>query len=361
MSGELVKVLLRWTAVGTLLIGVMAAGTSASAAPLPSQILDLRNWKLTIPADGPDAGTTADEIEQPALASYQSQFLRANAAGSAVVFTAPVGGATTGGSQFPRSELREMSGSDEAEWSAHDGFRHVMTLRTAINHAPANQPNIVAAQIHDVGGTQPGQKSDDIVEIKLEGNHLFIESEGINRATLTNSYVWGTPFTAVIAADIGGVDVDFNGERKLSDFWPESTYGAWYFKAGVYTQSSSPADAGDYGEAEISYLTVEHSPLACAGVTATHRGTAGADVIRGTAGNDVIATGGGNDIVIAAGGDDLVCGGAGNDVLKGGSGNDRLLGERGVDRLKGGGGKRDLCVGGPGADAARKCEKVRSL
>ena len=349
----------RWSAVVALLFAGL--GSPASAAVLPSQVLDLRNWKLTIPADGPDAGTTADEIKQPALNSYQSEFLHANAAGNAVVFYAPVGGATTGGSQFPRSELREMNGSDEAEWSPHDGLRHAMTLRTAINHAPANQPNVVAAQIHDVGGTQPGQKSDDIVEIKLEGHHLFVESEGINRATLTNNYVWGTPFTVVISADIGGVDVDFNGERKLSDFWPDSTFGAWYFKAGVYTQSSSSADVGDYGEAEISQLTVEHTPLSCAGTTATHRGTAGPDVIYGTAGNDVIAAGAGNDIVIGGGGDDIICGGTGNDTLKGGAGNDRLLGEQGVDRLKGGPGRRDICQGGPSADRASKCEKVRSL
>jgi Ca2+-binding RTX toxin-like protein len=254
-----------------------------------------------------------------------------------------------------------MNGSQEAEWSPHDGLRHTMTLRTAINRAPAHQPKVVAAQIHDVGGTQPGQKSDDIVEVKLEGQHLFIESEGINRATLTSSYVWGTPFTVVISADIGGVDVDFNGQRKLSDFWPDSTFGGWYFKAGVYTQSSSSDDVGDYGEAEISQLTVEHSPLSCAGAIATQRGTAGSEVITGTAGNDVIAAGAGNDVVIGGGGDDIICGGAGNDTLKGGPGNDQLLGEQGVDRLKGGPGRRDVCVGGPNSDRAKKCEKVRSL
>ena len=138
----------RWGAALALLLAVLAsfpAAFHAAAALLPSQVLDLRNWKITLPIDANGNGR-ADEITQPALSSYSSAYFQANAAGSGVVFRAPVGGATTGGSQFPRSELREMDGSTEAGWLPHDGFRHVMTLRTAINHAPANQPNIVAVQ-----------------------------------------------------------------------------------------------------------------------------------------------------------------------------------------------------------------------
>lgn len=351
----------RWGAVtAVVLCGVAGLGVSASAAPLPSQVLDLRDWKLTIPADGPDADTVADEIRQPGLATYVSDFFHVNAAGNAVVLKAPVGAPTTAGSAFPRSELREMNGTQEAAWLPNDGFEHQMTLRTAITHAPANRPFVVAAQIHDTGGTLPGQASDDIVEIKLEGHQLFVESEGLNRATLDPNYVWGTPFTVVISADNSGVDVDFNGVRKLSDFFPESTFGVWYFKAGAYTQSTNPADVGDYGEAEISQLVVRHSPLTCAGVPVTIRGSAADTVIYGTSGDDVIAAGRGNNIVIGGAGNDLICGGAGNDKLKGGPGDDRLLGEQGVDRLKGGGG-RDVCQGGPGKDQAAKCEKVRSL
>ena len=121
-------------------------------------------------------------------------------------------------------------------------------------------------------------------------------------------------------------------------------------------------------------------------------GTNGADRLRGTSGNDVICGFGGNDTLTGSGGNDRLLGGSGNDSLSGGGGrdtlvggsghdrlqgntgndtlqgqggrdtlaggtaNDKLYGGSGNDRLDGGRGRRDLCVGGPGRDPARRCE-----
>jgi hypothetical protein len=74
----------------------------------PSSILHLRNWKLTLPIDTEHNGSP-DEIKQPELETYSSQFLCLNARKDAVVFKAFTGGETTKGSNYPRSELREMS------------------------------------------------------------------------------------------------------------------------------------------------------------------------------------------------------------------------------------------------------------
>jgi len=108
-------------------------------------------------------------------------------------------------------------------------------------------------------------------------------------------------------------------------------------------------------------------PVRCAGAWATHRGTAGADLVVGSPGDDVVWAGAGDDSVTASGGDDLVCSGAGDDYVDGGTGSDRLKGEldddalvggRGADRLVGGvghdsldgGDGRDLLAGGRGID-----------
>jgi Ca2+-binding RTX toxin-like protein len=73
-------------------------------------------------------------------------------------------------------------------------------------------------------------------------------------------------------------------------------------------------------------------------------------VIRGGAGNDDLSGGPLNDNLVGGPGNDDLRGYAGNDVLAGQGGNDGLDGMRGTDR----------CIGGPGRDAPRRCERVRS-
>src|SRR5262245_39557093 len=82
---------------------------------LPSQVLDLSNWKITLPI-----GQSGDptEILQPALNTFvDPNYFYVNAAGNGVVFTAPCGGVTTGGSSYPRSELRQMANNGSSQAS----------------------------------------------------------------------------------------------------------------------------------------------------------------------------------------------------------------------------------------------------
>jgi hypothetical protein len=106
-------------------------------------------------------------------------------------------------------------------------------------------------------------------------------------------------------------------------------------------------------------VAVTVDPPQCQGARATIVGTTGRDLLRGSPGPDVIAGLGGNDRIPAGGGDDMVCGGDGRDVLKGQAGRDLLLGEAGRDRLVGGKGRRDRCLGGPGRDRRKACERGR--
>jgi Ca2+-binding RTX toxin-like protein len=75
-------------------------------------------------------------------------------------------------------------------------------------------------------------------------------------------------------------------------------------------------------------------------LTADHNGYS---LLYGSYGNDILTGGGGNDVLA---GDD------GNDTLNGRGGSDLLLGGAGNDSLDGGGkdGRRDLLIGGSGAD-----------
>jgi poly(beta-D-mannuronate) lyase len=221
---------------------------------LPATVLDLSHWKLTVPVAQGESRRAA-EIGRPRLAQFQDRttfFVDPRA--KAVVFRAPCGGATTKGSKYPRSELREMSGSDEktsASWGTDDEGVHTLTATLAVTHAPAHKPQVVCAQIHDA--------KDDLLMIRLEGRKLFVERNEAGDAELDANYALGTFFDLKIQAGSGHVQIWYNGAPKLD--WRQSRKGC-YFKAGCYTQSNvQKGDApDDYGEVMIRRLSVTHTP-----------------------------------------------------------------------------------------------------
>ena len=217
---------------------------------VPADVLNLTNWKLTLPVDTSRAGSP-DEVTQTELDSYQDpNFFKVNSALNGVVFTAPCGGTTTSGSGYPRSELREMisNGTTRASWSTTSGT-HTMEITQAITHLPAVKPHVVAGQIHDAG--------DDVIVFRLEGSTLFVDQNGNRGPVLTSSYHLGDIFKVKFVARNGGVEVYYNGGYIYT--YKISTSGC-YFKAGCYTQSNtSKGDAPTaYGQVVIYDLAVSH-------------------------------------------------------------------------------------------------------
>lgn len=235
--------------------GTSSTGSTApEIAPpdvYPSSVLDLSNWKLTLPTDSANDGEP-DEIGQPQLATFNDPpYFYVNGASSGVVFQAPVNGVTTSGSDFPRSELREMTndGSQEASWSTTSGTS-TMVVTEAITHLPTVRPQVVSAQVHG--------PSDYVILIRLNGNDLFVENNGNNVGTLNGNYVLGTSFTLQITAANGYIQVFYNGVQKAN---LANTSSGNYFKAGCYTQSNT--SYGDspsaYGQVVIYSISVNHS------------------------------------------------------------------------------------------------------
>lgn len=214
----------------------------------PADVLNLSGWKITLPIDDNNDGT-ADEIKMPNLKTFSSSFFRLNEAKDGVVFRANAGGARTANTSYPRSELREMTDEgSRASWSSFRGT-HTMTLKVAISHLPEVKQELVMAQIHDA--------EDDVIMIRLEKNHLFVESDGKNIGELDANYKLNTRFSITIQAEAGRIKVLYNGVEKMNIVKKGSGY---YFKAGCYTQTNT--DKGDqamaYGEVIIYSLKVTH-------------------------------------------------------------------------------------------------------
>ena len=226
---------------------------------LPSELLDLTNWKLTLPINTAALGDP-DEIKQPELTQYtNSNYFKLNTSKDGVVFYAPVDGDSTSGSNYPRSELREMTnqGTEKASWSTHSGI-HTMTISQSILELPVTKRHIVAGQIHD--------KDDDVIMIRLEGTKLFVEAQGTELIPsedpayqyLNENYTLGQPFDIKIVATEGRIKVYFDNQLKVD--YPKVTDGC-YFKAGAYTQSNLSKENGNAnsgGRVVINTLAVQH-------------------------------------------------------------------------------------------------------
>ena len=205
----------------------------------PSQVLDLASWKISLPAG-------SEQVTQPRLSGFYDDAFRVV---TAVQFTAPCGGQAQAGSQYPRSELREMNADGSpASWSTRSGT-HTMDLTQRITHLPLIKPQVVCGQIHSV--------TEYLILVELDKNKLYVRYKNEVAGILDRGYQLGTFFDMRIQAARGYVDVFYNGARMVHQAMDAA---GCYFKAGCYVQSNTRA--GDlptaYGQVEISRLVVSH-------------------------------------------------------------------------------------------------------
>ncbi len=230
-----------------------ACGTPAAvpaipaSARVPAEALDLANWYLTLPTGRKGH---PDTVQQRDLAGYTSGWFHLDRTAGGIAFTANAGGVTTAHSKYPRSELREMTGTGKASWSNTSGT-HTMDLRQAVTALPTAKPEVVTAQIHDA--------HDDVVEIRLEGSTLIAQYDnGKTDVTLDPHYVLGAPYDLKIVAADGRIRISYNG-RQLVDIAKSGS--GWYFKTGAYIQSNpSKGDSADaVATVVLQRLSVQHS------------------------------------------------------------------------------------------------------
>lgn len=221
----------------------------------PARVLDLSDWKLTLPVGPPGKPT---EVKQPDLDRYVDPLFFA-VTGGGVRFRAPVTGVTTPGSKNPRSELREMAPDGSlASWSSSKGA-HELVVVEAITHLPhprtdGGNAGVVGAQIHDA--------DDDVSVFRLEsGGKLWVtKGDNTHYALADEAYRLGAIFEArfVVWRDV--VQAYYNGTLVTAI---KGKFSGAYFKAGCYTQAnkanSPPATDQNYGEVIVFTARASHA------------------------------------------------------------------------------------------------------
>lgn len=218
----------------------------------PAQILDLANWKITLPV-GPKEDPDQHFAPELTQGKEWSPFYWADETDQSVVFRAPVNGVTTSGSSYPRSELREMTGSFEAKWGGNDGSVHTMLVELAFTALPVGKPQVVGAQIHGA--------ADDFATLRLEGTKLWTTLGDGKFGLLDENYKLGMKLQFAFVVSNGHCLMYLNG-AKVADLDSRKLTGA-YFKTGCYTQARTgqanvPGVSSNYGEVRVYQLKVTH-------------------------------------------------------------------------------------------------------
>ncbi|MEN9353208.1 MAG: Alginate lyase precursor [Fibrobacterota bacterium] len=246
---------------------------SSAALPVPAKVIDLSKWHETLPIDskGGTAGT-ADQINQPELATFQSDpwfrtVYDTTEKDTGVALRAFAGGAKTSSNTiFSRSELRERNPDySNTAWSWNDGKVHVLRIRESIAFLPKVHPHTSAVQIHD--------ESDDVFMLKAEGTNpggistkavlnAYFDNSSVKR-TVDAAYELGKAFDLEVVQHGSGISVRYNGKLVVDSFaaFPKTTRKANYFKAGCYIQtniSKYGEDSAAFAEVRIFSLSTTH-------------------------------------------------------------------------------------------------------
>lgn len=244
----------------------------------PSTLLTLSKWKLTVPKDGPDSGNEADEIYTNASENSDSNdgsLYNLHKAGKDyfyksgnnwVNFRADAEDPTTGNSDNPRCELREMisGGTENKWWDLNSSTSRSLECTFKVIKTP-NSKKVCFMQIH---GDEDHDGWDDVIRLQVrtddsnasEGDSgiVYVMGDVVdNKADDLFRYTLGETLKMTLHTKNGIVYV-YRGLYKNgngNDFELLKTYESDsernYFKAGTYLQSKP---SSGYGETSFNKI-----------------------------------------------------------------------------------------------------------
>ncbi len=219
-----------------------------AAVPPPWDVLDFTGWSLDLPVDaqGKESGTNDATVLSPINASTASAYSRYfySGASGGVVFSAPVDGATTTNSNYPRCELGETAYSKAhggADWPLSLGG--TMNVEIAVDDVPsigggANNGDIVIGQIKG--------KATELCKVRYTGGSELIDGTSYslyveyNNATVSGKF-GVVPVSAKLLPNRSG----FRTEIHLADNAriPSRSYTAARPSRGPRGRSTPPGPA----------------------------------------------------------------------------------------------------------------------
>jgi hypothetical protein len=228
--------------------GVQAAGLDAALAP--GQNFDLHSYRLQTL----DSHLQFKQVSP--IESYQDPFFFTQPSAGAINFRVPSGAGHTGGSKYPRVELREI---DSWMMGLPDGALHRQTMTLRVVSEPA-MGRLIFAQIH-------GERTSGTELLKMRWSHGEIimavkkhPGDGEEKISLLQGLSLGDAIECRVELNNERLTVDVSsGDRAAQrsfDYDKESWKNVpLYFKAGNYAQD------GDV-DGSVSVVSIERLELA---------------------------------------------------------------------------------------------------
>jgi len=248
-------------------------------------IIDLSNWKVTIPTDDPS------EVEPPEILKYATnndlkKWMYDDSKDSSLVFyTEP--GSTTPNSKYSRTELREQMqpGSNSVNWTFAEGGTMKGTLKVDdVSGAEGNLDRIIVMQIHgrltnaqrDLIGEEDNN-APPVLKIYWDDGKINVRRKILKDVKVSNIDILKTDaweddshwfekevgkekFTLEIMAKENLLKIILNDGEEEFVFEDDFHVKKWsvfenYFKAGNYLQSK---EEGAYATVKYYELEVKH-------------------------------------------------------------------------------------------------------
>ena len=240
---------------------------SLNASLTPSGNFNLSNWKITLPVDA--SGTiTGTAVEVTNLSNYSRNPFFYTGSDGAMVFRAAVDGATTSGSSYARSELREMNGTARAAWNLSTGG--VMTATLEVDAVPTRfdgtMGKVVVGQIH-------GQ-NDELVRLYWDAGKMYFANDQSGSDNAEHKFYFtnaagqqpdvslNEKFSYVIDAKGSSLEVTvyadgdvYKSVTPINSVWQSDIL---YFKAGTYLGVNETQGTG-YGQTSFYDLRFNHT------------------------------------------------------------------------------------------------------
>jgi hypothetical protein len=245
--------------------GSSSGGPPTDGGPLnpgvaPGGNFDLSLWELQEPVGSPGMPTTILPAQLSGPTGFQDMYFFTDMTDGSMSFWDPENGVTTPNSNYPRSELREMTAAGmPADWPSTG----TNTLSATVK-ATMIPSHVAVGQIHLGTGTPASTKpllelfyfATGVIQLGIEQS----PAGGNEVQHMVGNVPLGTQWSYVIGLSGNTISLTINGGAAQT-FAMDSSFNQenMYFKAGDYDQSvGSSATVG--AKVQFYALTIFHGP-----------------------------------------------------------------------------------------------------
>ena len=235
----------------------------------PGGNFDLTHWKLQLPTDGGVLTCTNLGVDEKTPAQLEAGFTNAyfyTGTDGAMVFWAPLNGAKTSGTKYPRSELREeiTPNNDNVNWIPTG--THILDASCKVLQVGPVDKEVIIGQIHAVNSVS------NLPTVKLYYSDGKVYGTVKTNSTDDNSDAKFSSITVTtnklinyrIQLANGVVTLVYSNITRTYNIFqsdPSYTNVQQYFKAGDYCQEFSCSNPSNYGARVAFYsLNLFHAP-----------------------------------------------------------------------------------------------------